>query len=63
MAAERINAHDAHRVLYSNPDALLVCAYDDAEKCRTYHLDGAITLDEFRSRVGSIPKDAAIIFY
>ena len=43
--------------------ALLVCAYDDEEKFKTLHLEGAISLKEFRSRLASLPKDHEIIFY
>jgi hypothetical protein len=43
--------------------ALLVCAYDDEEKFKRFHLEGAISLNEFRSRLGALPKDQEIIFY
>jgi rhodanese-related sulfurtransferase len=44
-------------------DALLVCAYDNQEKFEKNHLQGAISLVEFKSRVSSLPKDREIIFY
>ena len=43
--------------------ALLVCAYDDEEKFKTLHLEGAISHKEFRSRLASLSKDHEIIFY
>lgn len=43
--------------------ALLVCAYDDDLKFQQLHLEGAISLSEFKSRVPSLGKDQEIIFY
>jgi uncharacterized protein (TIGR02284 family) len=60
---DRISAHQAHRQLTTDTDALLVCAYDDAEKFRANHLAGAISLDDFKSREDSIAKNRQIIFY
>ena len=47
----------------SSVKALLVCAYDDDEKCRQYHLDGAIPMSEFRKRASSLAKNQEVIFY
>lgn len=41
-------------------DALLVCAYDDAEKCRRFLLTDALTLDELAEQ---LPTDRRIVFY
>ena len=60
--AERINPQTA-RQLESNPDAMLVCAYDDSEKFEQNHLNGAVSLDELESQAGSLRKDREIIFY
>ena len=43
--------------------ALLVCAYEDDEKCKRLHLEGAIFLMEFKSRLSSLLKDQELIFY
>jgi rhodanese-related sulfurtransferase len=43
--------------------ALLVCAYDDEEKFKRNHLEGAISLSEFNSRLSSLAKDQEIVFY
>jgi hypothetical protein len=43
--------------------SLLVCAYEDEEKCKQVHLEGAIFLTEFKSKRHSLPKDQEIIFY
>lgn len=44
-------------------EALLVCAYDDVDKFEKYHLEGAITWQQFESRLSELPKDQSIIFY
>ncbi len=41
--------------------ALLVCAYDDAEKCRKMRLEGSMSLADFQSKPA--PKDQEVIFY
>ena len=43
--------------------ALLVCAYDSPNKFRVNHLEGAMSLDEFKSKLSSIFYDQEIIFY
>jgi rhodanese-related sulfurtransferase len=42
---------------------LLVCAYDNEEKFKALHLQGAISLNELRSRLDSLSKDQEIVFY
>lgn len=60
MSAPRIDVHHA-RARSASGQALLICAYDDAEKCRKNELADSITLSEFRHR----PVDAReeIILY
>jgi hypothetical protein len=43
--------------------ALLVCAYEDDERCRQIHLQGAMLFTEFKSKLAELPKDQEIIFY
>lgn len=43
--------------------ALLVCGYDDADKCRQVHLEGGIDYQDFTARIATIPKDQEIVFY
>lgn len=57
----RIGPQQAKREIASG--AMLVCAYDDDEKCRQNNLDGAIPLSQFKRMENSIPKDREIIFY
>ena len=58
---ERINPKEAHEK--SRGGALLVCAYDDDERCRKLHLEGAISFTEFKSKLPSLSKDREVIFY
>lgn len=44
-------------------DCLIVCAYDSDETFRTMHLEGAISLNDFKTRVGRLSKDQEIVFY
>ena len=43
--------------------AMLVCAYDDEQKFRNLHLEGALSLQEFTAMVERLPKEQEIIFY
>lgn len=43
--------------------ALLVCAYDDNEKFINNHLQGAISLADFRSKLPTLSTDQEMIFY
>ncbi len=42
---------------------LLVCAYDDDEKFKKMHLEGAISFSKFKSKITSLSKEQEIIFY
>jgi hypothetical protein len=61
MAARRIDPAEARE--HVERGALLVCAYDDDEKCRDMLLEGAGTLSELKAREGSLPRDQELIFY
>ena len=60
--AFRIAPEEAREKVTSGT-ALLVCAYDDEMKFKQFHLDGAIPLSEFRSKLPFLDKDHVIIFY
>ena len=62
MEPERIPA-SLVREKVSGDTALLVCAYDDNDKFNQFYLDGAISLDEFKSRSGDLDKNMDIFFY
>lgn len=58
--AERIDAERARERVRSS-EALLVCAYDDEEKCRGFGLEEALTLAELRAR--DVPRDREIVLF
>jgi hypothetical protein len=58
----RISAEEARNKVTSGK-ALLVCAYEDEEKFRKLHLQDAISLQEFKTRLPALSKEQEIIFY
>jgi rhodanese-related sulfurtransferase len=66
IMAEReleIQVQKARNLLQSNTKALLVCAYENENDFHKYDLEGAISLQEFQSRVNTLSKKQPIIFY
>lgn len=59
---ERISPEEVNKKLKAG-SALLVCAYDDEEKFRTLHLEGALSFNQFKSKLPSLSKDQEIVFY
>jgi hypothetical protein len=59
---ERISAEEVRRKVKSG-QVLPVCAYDEEERFRSAHLEGAISFPEFEARLPSLPKDQEIVFY
>jgi hypothetical protein len=59
---ERITPEEVYEKLKSGK-ARLVCAYEDEVKFETMHLQGAISFDEFKSKLPSLAKDREIVFY
>ncbi|MBI5441605.1 MAG: ArsR family transcriptional regulator [Deltaproteobacteria bacterium] len=57
-----VTPQDAYPKVKSG-QALLVCGYEDPEKCRAVQLEGGLSLQEFRRRRATLPKDQEIIFY
>lgn len=43
--------------------AVLVCAYEDEAKFKKMQLEGAISFNEFTSRLPILSKDQEIVFY
>ena len=58
----RISPQEARQKVTAG-QALLVCAYDDADKFTTHHLEGALSFSEFRSRLPGLAKNQEMIFY
>lgn len=59
---ERVSAVDIRSGVQSG-DIMLVCAYDSDEKFHRNHLEGAISLSDFKGRVPQLSKDAELVFY
>jgi rhodanese-related sulfurtransferase len=59
---ERITPQEAQARVAAGR-ALLVCAYEDPARFAEIHLEGAISIQEFRARRASLPRDQEIIFY
>jgi hypothetical protein len=59
---KRITPEEVHQKLIMGK-ALLVCAYEDEAKFKRMQLQGAISLNEFKSRLPSLMKDHEIVFY
>ena len=58
----RISAQETRQKVLTS-QALLVCAYEDADKFRNNHLEGAQSFSEFKSNLPSLTKDQEIVFY
>ncbi len=59
---ERVAPEKVHERLESGA-LLLVCAYEDESKFRQMHLEGAISLNEFKAKLPELRSDREIIFY
>ena len=59
---ERVSVEAARREVEAGR-ALLVCAYDDEEKCRKLRLENAVALHDLQRRVESVPHNQTLIFY
>jgi hypothetical protein len=58
----RISPEEARKKVIKG-EAILVCAYEDEEKFKKVRLQGAISLQEFRSRLTALSGEQEIIFY
>ncbi|MBS3906599.1 MAG: hypothetical protein KGZ49_06135 [Syntrophaceae bacterium] len=63
MVAEpkRITPEEVHQRLKAG-EALLVCAYEDEAEFKMMPLQGAISFNEFKSRLSSLAKGQEIVF-
>jgi len=59
---KRISPEEVYQKLILGK-ALLVCAYEDEAKFRKIQLQGAISLNEFKSKLPSLVKGQEIVFY
>lgn len=62
--ATRIDPKQVHERLSDDADdILLVCAYQDEDKCRENQLGPAITRKELERRLPKLSKDQDLVFY
>jgi rhodanese-related sulfurtransferase len=59
---KRITPEEVHQKLKAGK-VLLVCAYEDEAKFKKVQLQGAISLNEFKSKLPSLAKDQEVVFY
>ena len=59
---ERITPKEVYQKLKTGT-VLLVCAYEDELRFKMTQLQGAISLNEFKSKLPSLAKDQEIVFY
>jgi len=59
---KRISPEEVYQKLNSG-ETILVCAYEDDAKFRKMQLRGAISLNEFKSKLPSLGRDQEIVFY
>jgi hypothetical protein len=53
---------DIENVRILQSDVLLVCAYEDDEKCKRTGVDGKMTLTAFRDKLADIARTRVIVF-
>ena len=58
----RISVQEARQEVAAG-QALLVCAYEQDEKCNQVALEGSLSLTQFQERAPSLPKDQELIFF
>jgi hypothetical protein len=58
--ATRITVQEARRKVVAG-QAMLVCAYEDPEKCRANNLEGSVAFQEFQKRRPGEQQE--VIFY
>jgi hypothetical protein len=61
-APEPIGPRETRQKLQSGSNALLVCIYSQMMYDKS-QLEGAISLEQLESRLGTIPKETELIFY
>jgi len=49
--------------MVQDEDALLICAYDDEDKCSDFSLPGSISADALRERRNALERDRRLVFY
>jgi hypothetical protein len=58
----RISVEEARQEVQSGR-ALLVCAYEQEEKCNQVALEGSLSLTRFQHQVPSLDREQELIFF
>lgn len=59
---QRVKPDEVRQRMKDN-GAMLVCAYDDSEKCRKIGIAESIPYPDLKSKLDSIPKSREIVFF
>jgi len=62
MEPTRVSPVDIYQNVKSGK-TLLVCGYDDDQKFKMMRLEGAISLNDLRSRLSTLSKNQDVVFY
>jgi hypothetical protein len=62
MEPTRVSPVDIYQNVKSGK-TLLVCGYDDDQKFKMMRLEGAISLNDHRSRLSALSKNQDVVFY
>jgi hypothetical protein len=63
LPVNRVSASWTRDHLKGRPPMLLICAYDDEERCRSIRIPEAISFRELDERKSSLSKEQELIFY
>lgn len=58
----RVSPREAYEKVKAG-QALLVCAYESDARFEKFHLEGAISFNDFKARVKEMPMTKEVIFY
>lgn len=58
----RVSPKEAREKTVSR-SAKLICAYEEEQECKDLHLEGSVSLSEFKAEISSLPKESELIFY
>lgn len=59
---DRLQADEVKRRAQSE-DSLLICAYNDTEKCNKFGIENAIAYPEIKDKLDSLPKSTHLMFF
>jgi hypothetical protein len=60
--APRMDVETAHRKVVDG-EALLICAYEDEERCQSVRLEGSIMMKDLMEQLPWLPREQELIFY